>query len=88
VAELENDISVMKAEHKAQESNNWSFISLLKMREFRNPLFIVCFLHAGQQLVGINAVSFMQLILQLRLFLSCIEKFEHLVKVEEILNYI
>lgn len=56
-AGLENDISDMKAEHKAQESNYWGFVSLLKSREFRISLFIVCILHAGQQLVGINAVS-------------------------------
>ena len=56
--ELIDEILAMKQEVKNRESNKMSFLQLLRQNKaFRTSLIIVCALHAGQQLIGINAVS-------------------------------
>ncbi len=56
VKELEEDILDMRVEQKLQEANEWSFTTLFTLKSLRLPVFLVCILHIGQQLIGINAV--------------------------------
>ena len=55
--ELNDEINCWKQEKKNSECNSVSFWQLVKQKHFRKCLLIVCMLHAGQQLIGINAVS-------------------------------
>ena len=56
--ELVDDICSLRQEQKNRECRNQSLLTLIRQnKSFRNALLIVCALHAGQQLVGINAVS-------------------------------
>ena len=61
VSDLVIDISVMrKDQNSLQNCSSSSFTSLFTNKDFRLPIFLVCALHIGQQLIGINAVrSFM-----------------------------
>nr|XP_027195791.1 solute carrier family 2, facilitated glucose transporter member 3-like [Dermatophagoides pteronyssinus] len=58
--EVADDIANLRREQKCEEggSNNSSLLQLFKQSHFRKGLLIVCLLHAGQQLVGINAVFY------------------------------
>lgn len=58
VSDLVIDISVMRKEQNSlQNCSSSSFTSLFTNKDFRLPIFLVCALHIGQQLIGINAVS-------------------------------
>ncbi|KAH7641463.1 solute carrier family 2 -like [Dermatophagoides farinae] len=57
--EVADDLSNLRREQKCEEGNgNNSLLQLFKQSQFRKSLLIVCLLHAGQQLVGINAVFY------------------------------
>lgn len=59
IDELTDDIAFLRQEQKNKECNNQSFFQTFRdNRNFRKALLIVCGLHAGQQLVGINAIIF------------------------------
>lgn len=54
--ELADEVEYLKEEQKNREQNTASFLQLMGQSEFRKGLLIVCVMHAGQQLCGINAV--------------------------------
>lgn len=57
--EVTEEILALKREQKSETGNDdRSFFQLLKRSEFRKSLLIICVLHAGQQLVGINAIFY------------------------------
>lgn len=57
--EVADDLANLRREQKCEEgSGNNSLLQLFKQSQFRKSLLIVCLLHAGQQLVGINAVFY------------------------------
>lgn len=43
---------------REMSTGQWSIIRLIKSKSLRLPLLLVCAMQAGQQLSGINAVSF------------------------------
>ena len=56
--DIEPDIQEMKQEQRQKVAEpEWSFKELLKSKELRTPLYIVCALATCQQLSGINVVS-------------------------------
>jgi len=58
LSQLVDEICVLRQEQKNRQCNNLSFFQLLRSKvSFRSSLLVVCVLHAGQQLIGINAVS-------------------------------
>lgn len=56
--EVNEDFLALKREQKCGTGNERSFFQLLKQSKFRNGLLIICVLHAGQQLIGINAIFY------------------------------
>lgn len=57
---ISRDFAILRLERKNKEmNNNRSIIRLLLTNpSFRTSLLVVCVLHAGQQLIGINAVFY------------------------------
>ena len=60
--ELEEELEVMRAAHKAEQELaasgiTWNMSSVVRAPSLRLPLMLVCALQAGQQFSGINAVS-------------------------------
>ena len=62
VLELLDEVAAMRLEAKSRQSGNAHQLSLFTIlrnsRRFRAALAVVCALHAGQQLAGINAVFY------------------------------
>ena len=61
VLELLDEVAAMRLEAKSRQSGNHQlsiFTILRNSRRFRAALAVVCALHAGQQLAGINAVFY------------------------------
>lgn len=59
IESLKEDISLLKKEQKAKESNqNWTIKNILKDHTLRSAVFLMCAMHAGQQLIGISAVFY------------------------------
>lgn len=55
--DVELDIEEMKAEQlQMKEEPKWSFKELLRNKNLRMPLILVCSLACAQQLSGINVV--------------------------------
>lgn len=59
VTELDDDLAEMKRELRDNmKCPSWSFVRVITCAEIRLPLIILCVMHAGQQLSGINAVFY------------------------------
>lgn len=60
VSQMEDEIAVLKKEHKEQEANksNWTFFSVLSSPEYRGKVLLIILIHIGQQFSGINAVFY------------------------------
>lgn len=57
--ELEDEVMEMKTEVGQQhDSPSWSFFRVISCKDIRPPLLLLCVMHAGQQLSGINAVRY------------------------------
>ncbi|XP_067144382.1 solute carrier family 2, facilitated glucose transporter member 1-like [Centruroides vittatus] len=56
---LKEDISLLKKEQKAKESNHkWTMKNILKDQTLRSAVLLMCAMHAGQQFIGISAVFY------------------------------
>lgn len=59
VSELDQEIQELREEQQVRDSSKndiWTIGRVLKDRKLLLPLMLVCFLQAGQQFSGINAV--------------------------------